>query len=290
VIQNFSANPLADLLKARFMQHFSISPRAMVASLWHHRGLTHALIKRDVIGRYRGSMLGILWSFFNPLFMLAVYTFVFGLIFKSRWPGGSDSKVEFALILFAGLIVFNIFSETVTRAPSLILSNSNYVKKVVFPLEILPIVALGTAFFHAGISLLVWLIFYCLFFGVPSFTVLLLPLILLPLLVFSLGCSWILASLGVYLRDVGQFIGLAVTALMFLTPIFYPVAALPDDLQSLLFLNPLTSVVEQTRDVLIWDKLPDGVLFSIDGAISIAVAWLGFAWFQKTRKGFADVL
>ena len=272
------------------MQHFSISPRAMVASLWHHRGLTHALIKRDVIGRYRGSMLGILWSFFNPLFMLAVYTFVFGLIFKSRWPGGSDSKVEFALILFAGLIVFNIFSETVTRAPSLILSNSNYVKKVVFPLEILPIVALGTAFFHAGISLLVWLIFYFLFLGVPSFTVLLLPLILLPLLVFSLGCSWILASLGVYLRDVGQFIGLAVTALMFLTPIFYPVAALPDDLQSLLFLNPLTSVVEQTRDVLIWDKLPDWILFFIDGAISIMVAWLGFAWFQKTRKGFADVL
>lgn len=272
------------------MQNFSISPREMAASLWRNRGLTHALIKREVIGRYRGSTLGILWSFFNPIFMLSVYTFVFGFVFKSRWVGGSDSTAEFALVLFSGLIVFNLFSETLTRAPSLILANANYVKKVVFPLEILTVVALGAAFFHATISIGVWLIFYSLFLNLPPLTAFLLPIIIFPLLIFTIGLSWLLASLGVYLRDVGQFIGLFVTALMFLSPVFYPISALPKELQPLLLINPLTLVVEQVRDVLIWGRQPDWELYSIYCVFSFTVAWLGFAWFQKTRKGFADVL
>lgn len=272
------------------MQDFSISPREMAGSLWRNRGLTRALIQREILGRYRGSVLGIVWSFFNPLFMLAVYTFFFGLVFKSRWPGGSDSTAEFALILFAGLIVFNLFSEALTRAPGLILVNVNYVKKVVFPLEILPVVALGAAFFHAMVSLGVWLIFCVLFSGLPPPTSLLLPIVFLPLLLFSLGLSWLLASLGVYLRDVGQFIGLLVTALMFLSPVFYPVSALPKDFQSLLLLNPLTLVVEQARDALIWGKMLEWELYAVYCIFSTLIAWLGFAWFQKTRKGFADVL
>jgi len=272
------------------MQNFSISPKEMVASLWRNRGLITALTQREVIGRYRGSVMGILWSFLNPVFMLLVFTFVFSVVFKARWSGGSDSKTEFALILFAGLIVFNLFSECVNRAPGLILSNANYVKKVVFPLEILPWVALGSALFHALISLGVWLIAYLIFFGVPHLTVLLLPLVFLPFLLFVMGLTWGLASLGVYLRDVSQFTGLITTAMMFLSPIFYPVSALPEAYRHLLLFNPLTPVIEQAREVLYWGKVPDMTILSVYLVGATLIAWLGFAWFQKTRKGFADVL
>jgi homopolymeric O-antigen transport system permease protein len=272
------------------MQQFSISPREMAASLWRNRGLAMALTKREVIGRYRGSFMGILWSFFNPVFMLAVYTFVFSVVFKARWGGGSDSKTEFALILFAGMIVFNLFSECINRASGLILSNVNYVKKVVFPLEILPTVALGAALFHLLVSVLVWLIFYVFFFGVPHLTVLLLPIILLPLFLFTLGLSWLLASLGVYLRDVGQIVGVITTALMFLSPLFYPVSALPEQYQTLLLINPLTPVIEQMRQALVWGNVPEMKFWVLSLIASAAIAWLGFAWFQMTRKGFADVL
>ena len=262
----------------------------MVASVWHNRQLIRALTKREVIGRYRGSTLGVLWSFFNPVFMLAVYTFVFSVVFKARWNAGSDSKTEFALVLFAGLIVFNLFAECINRSPSLILANVNYVKKVVFPLEILPWVSLGAALFHGLISLLVWLLFYTLFFGLPHPSSLLLPLVVLPLIFLTMGMSWALAALGVYLRDIAQVIGLFTTVLMFLSPIFYPLTALPKQYQSLLLLNPLTLVVEQARAVLIWGQSPDWNLLGIYLLISAGIAWLGFAWFQKTRKGFADVL
>ena len=274
----------------QLMHRFSISPIELFASLWRNRSLAATLIKREVIGRYRGSVLGILWSLLNPIFMLTVYTFVFSVVFKARWNAQSDSKTEFALVLFAGLIVFNLFAECFNRAPGLILTNVNYVKKVVFPLEILPWVALGSALFHALISLAVWLIAYCIFFGVPHLTVLLLPLVILPLLLFIQGVTWSLASLGVYLRDVSQFIGLFTTVLMFLSPIFYPASALPQQYRPLLLLNPLTPAIEQTRDVLFWGKTPDPALFAGCLLISALIAWLGFAWFQKTRKGFADVL
>jgi len=272
------------------MQHFSISPKEMFASLWRNRELVKASAKREVLGRYRGSFLGLLWSFFNPLFMLAVFTFVFSVIFQARWGGGSGSKTEFALVLFAGLLVFNLFAECINRAPGLILSNTNYVKKVVFPLEILPLVGLLAALFHTLISLGVWVIAYTLFFGIPHLTVFYLPLVLVPFCLFLMGLSWALASLGVFLRDVSQFIGLLTTALMFLSPVFYPVTAFPEDYRYILYLNPLTTVVEQTRDVLFWGKMPDFLMLAIYWVVTLGIAWLGFAWFQKTRKGFADVL
>lgn len=272
------------------MQNFSSSPREMLASPWRNRGLIRSLVIREVVGRYRGSVLGIFWSFFHPVFMLAVYTFVFSVVFKARWSGGNDSKTEFALILFAGLLVFNLFAECTNRAPSLILANVNYVKKVIFPLEILPWVSLGSAFFHTIISFGVWVIFYLVFFGIPELTFLLFPLMVLPLVLFTMGLSWLLASLGVYLRDVGQIVGLVVTVLMFLSPIFYPVSALPEEYRALLRLNPLAAVIEQVRGVLIWGALPQWNSFVIQIVLSGLFAWLGFAWFQKTRKGFADVL
>lgn len=272
------------------MRNFTASPTEMIGSLWRNRELITASARRDVLGRYRGSVIGILWSFFNPLLMLSVYTFVFSEVFKARWNGGSDSKVEFALVLFAGLIMFNMFADCINRAPQLILANVNYVKKVVFPLEILPCVALASAMFHGLISLCVWMAAYVVFFGLPHVTVLYLPLIILPFCMLILGLSWALASLGVFLRDVSQFIGVITTVLMFLSPIFYPVTALPEAYRSMLYLNPLMPVIEQTREVLFWGRAPDFWLVGICWVISAVVAWLGFAWFQKTRKGFADVL
>lgn len=272
------------------MKHFSITPQAMAASLWHNRRLVKTLVKREVIGRYRGSSMGLAWSFFNPVFMLAVYTFVFSVVFKARWNTGSDSKTEFALVLFAGLMVFNLFSECINRAPNLILSNVNYVKKVVFPLEILPWVVLGSALFHLAVSMSVWLLFYFVFFGIPPFTAFMFPLVLLPLVLFTMGLSWLLASFGVYLRDVAQVTGIMTTVLMFLSPIFFPVSALPKDYQALMHLNPLTLVIEQTRNVLLWGEPLNSISYGLYVLIAALVAWTGFALFQKTRRGFADVL
>lgn len=272
------------------MRNFSISPKELLGSLWRNRSMIGALVQREVVGRYRGSFMGILWSFFNPVFMLVVYTFVFSVVFKARWSGGSDSKTEFALILFAGLIVFNLFAECFNRSPTLILSNANYVKKVVFPLEILPWVTVGSALFHMVISLIVWLIAYVFLFGTPHLTVLLFPLIMLPLVMLIMGLTWALASLGVYLRDIAQFIGILTTVLMFLSPIFYPASALPEKYQHLLMLNPLTPTIEYAREVLFWGRMPDFTVLGIYFTGSLVVAWLGFAWFQKTRKGFADVI
>ncbi len=272
------------------MQQFSSSPKEMVSSLWRHRELIAAMTKREVLGRYRGSVMGLLWSFLNPVFMLAVYTFVFSVVFKARWSGGGESKTEFALVLFSGLIVFNLFAECITRAPGVVLSNVNYVKKVVFPLEILPFVALLSGLFHSAVSLAAWMLAYILLFGIPHLTVIYLPLIILPLIFFIMGLSWVLASLGVYLRDVSQFIGLITTVLMFLSPIFYPATALPENYRHLLFLNPMTPVIEQTRGVLYFGISPNFGILAIYWALASIIAWLGFAWFQRTRKGFADVL
>ena len=272
------------------MRAFSTSPAAMLTELWGNRELIKASAKREVLGRYRGSVFGLLWSFLNPLIMLAIYTFVFSVVFKARWHGRDESKIEFALVLFAGLIVFNLFSECINRAPTLILNNPNYVKKVVFPLEILPVVALLSSLFHAVISLAVWLLAYMALVGLPHVTVLYLPMVILPLLLFVMGLSWALASFGVFLRDVAQFIGTVTTIVMFMSPIFYSADALPAEFRQLLFLNPLAPFIEQTRNVLYWGKPPHLATLGIYSLVSAAVAWLGFVWFQKTRKGFADVL
>jgi lipopolysaccharide transport system permease protein len=262
----------------------------MVVCLWSNRGLAFSLTRREVIGRYKGSFFGLFWSFLNPLFMLCIYTLVFGFIFGSRWTESSASQTEFALILFSGLIVFNLLGECINRAPSLILSNSNYVKKVVFPLEILSWVALGSALFHAGVSLLVWFIAYSVLIGVPNITSLMLPVVLLPFLVLVVGLTWLLAALGTFLRDIGQLMGLIVTAMMFLSPIFYPITNLPEVMQPWMNFNPLTIPIGQTREVIMWGRMPDWQLVGTYSCVSVVIAWLGFFCFQKTRRGFADVL
>lgn len=272
------------------MRTFSSSPAALALSIWQNRSLIRSLIVREILGRYRGSALGVLWSLFNPILMLTVYTFVFSIVFKARWNPGSESRTEFALALFVGLIAFNLFAECMNRAPNLILENANYVKKVVFPLETLPIVNLGAAVFHAAVSLVVWAAFYLIAAGVPHATALWVPVVLLPLVLLAAGMSWALASLGVYLRDVGHVIGLVTTSLMFLSPVFYPASALPEALRPLFELNPLTSVIEMLRDSLMWGREPSPSRLAASVLVAAVVACLGFAWFQKTRRGFADVL
>lgn len=272
------------------MNKCSTSPSEIPKSLWRNQELIRALVKREIAARYRGSFLGLLWSFVHPLFMLAIYTFVFSIVFKARWNAESDSKAEFALVLFAGLIIFNLFSECINRAPGLILANTNYVKKVIFPLEILPWVVLGSALFQALMSLAVWLLFYWAIFGIPHATIFLLPILILPIMFITMGLSWMLASLGVYLRDVSQVVGIITTVLMFLSPIFYPISSLPSTYQQLLLFNPLTPAIENLRDILFWGNIPNLKTYAIYLILSIIFSWLGFAWFQKSRKGFADVL
>lgn len=252
------------------------------------------MIKREVVGRYKGSVLGLGWSFVYPFLMLSVYTFVFSIAFKARWGvghgAGDESKVMFAIVLFVGMIVHGLFAEILNRSAVLITHNVNYVKKVVFPLEVLPVVVTGAATFHALVSLLVWFIAYVLFIGMPDWHVVYFPLVVGPMILLALGLAWILASMGAYLRDVGQTISIITTILLFMAPVFYPVESLPVSVQPLIMANPLTFVIEQARDVLIWGKSPDFIGLAKYLAFALVFFWAGFACFQKTRKGFADVL
>lgn len=279
--------------------HIAVNPHAsqptslaaLGKSLLRNRQLIVQMTKREVVGRYKGSTMGLAWSLFNPVFMLAVYTFVFSVIFKSRWSGaGDESKTQFAVLLFVGMIVLSLFSDVLNRAPGLILGNVNYVKKVVFPLEILPIVTIGAALFHSLISLGVLLAALALFNGYLHWTIVFTPLVILPLVILSTGFAWMLASLGVFLRDVSQTIGILTTVLMFLSPVFYPVTAVPERFRPFIMANPLTFIIEQAREVLIWGHLPNWLGLGAYTLLATAIAWIGYAWFQKTRKGFADVL
>jgi lipopolysaccharide transport system permease protein len=269
----------------------SPTPAAMFTSFWRNRHLIWQMVRREIAARYRGSIIGLAWSFINPLLMLAVYTFVFSVVFKARWgTGENESQAEFAIILFVGLIVFSLFAETVNRAPRQIISNANYVKKVVFPLEILSLVSLGAVLFHSMISLLVLLIAQLIINQSIPWTAVLFPLVLLPLIFTSLGAAWFLAALGVYVRDIGQITTVFTTVLMFLSAIFYPVSALPERYQVWLRLNPLVLIISESRKVLIFGSLPDWFWLGIALLMGLAIAFSGFWWFQKARKGFADVL
>lgn len=270
---------------------YSTSPLALVKSLWQHRDLIVQMTRRDVISLYKGSLMGLGWAFFNPMLMLAVYTFVFSVVFKARWGvSTAESKTEFAVILFIGLIVHSLFAEVLNRAPGLIPGNVNYVKKVIFPIEILPVISMGRALFHGLISLGILLIALIMLNGFIYWTATLIPLVILPLLLITLGVAWLFASLGVYLRDVGQFTGIVTTTMLFLAPVFYPVSILPEKYQLIIMANPLTFIIEQARQVLIFGQFPDWSGLIVYSLISLLVVWLGYWWFQKTRKGFADVI
>lgn len=258
----------------------------------HYRYLLTQMTKREIANRYRGSALGFIWAFLNPLLMLAVYTFVFSVVFKARWGemGVEENRVDFAIILFAGLFTFNLFAEILNRAPYLVLSNASYVKKVIFPLELLPLVSIGTVLFHSGLSLLVLLLVQLIFKGYIPWTVFYLPIVVLPVLLAGLGVSWLLSALTVYLRDIAQITGLLTTILLFVSSVFFPISALPARYQLVIYINPLALVISESRKVLVFGQSPDWKILILTLSIGILMALGGYWWFQKTRKGFADVL
>jgi len=267
------------------------SPVEMFASLKRNWNLAVQMSKREILGRYKGSVMGLAWSLFNPILMLAVYTFFFSVVFKSRWGVGSTGgHVDFAIVLFVGLIVHGLFAECISRSPTLVTGNSNYVKKVVFPLEIFPWIALGSAIFHGAISLAVLLILKFILAGAIPWTAVLFPLIIIPLFFVIMGGSWLLASIGVYVRDISQTIGLLTSVMMFLSPVFYPVSTLSPKMQYVVMANPLTLIIEESRKVLLFGEMPNWSGLTTYWFFSLVIAWVGFWWFQKTRKGFADVL
>lgn len=273
------------------MQAFQSSPKALVISLYRNRELVSSLVKREVAGRYRGSSLGILWSLFHPIALLALYTLVFSSIFQARWSEeSSEPSSVFAVTLFAGLLTFNLFSETLNRAPGLIVSNANFVKKVVFPLELLSVVSVLAAAFHLLVSLGVLLAAEALLFHALPKTALFYPIILGPLLLACLGVSWVVSSLSVFLRDIAQLTGLVATVLLFVSAVFFPLHRLPEGVRPFLSLNPLAMTIEASRDVLVSGQIPSLSTLAALWLLGIASAYLGFFWFQKTRKGFADVL
>jgi lipopolysaccharide transport system permease protein len=271
---------------------FPAGPSSLFAGFWRERRLIGQLIRREVLGRYRGSMMGVAWSFLHPILMLAVYTFVFSVVFEAKWPGmlEGQSKSRFALLLFIGVIAHGLLAEAITKAPALIVGNANYVKKVVFPLETLGWSLVGSAAFHAGISLLILLGAKWLLEGWVPLTAWWLPVILLPLVFFALGAAWLLAALGVFIRDIAQLSGVFATVLMFLAPVFYPIAALPEEYRDWVYANPLTVAIEQSRAVLFANATPDAVILLRYYAISLLFMIFGYWWFQKSRRGFADVL
>jgi lipopolysaccharide transport system permease protein len=263
--------------------------------LWRHRDLIAQLARREVTQRFRGAVLGVAWSLINPLINLAIYTFVFCILFNAQWsePGYDDSlaasKSFFALMLFAGLIPFTVFSEVATRAPTLILSVPNYVKKVVFPLEVLPVVVVISAIVQSLLSMCILLIGSLIFMRAVTPAVLLLPLAYLPLALGCVGLCYFLASVGMYVRDMAQAIGPVVSILSFLTPIFYPPSKLAGH-QWLFYINPLTMVVQVFRRTALPGPGFPWLGWSIITVVSIVMSIGGYAWFMKTKNGFADVL
>lgn len=268
------------------------SLEVLTHSLWSNRNLIYQMTKRDILGKYKGSAIGIFWSLVNPLLMLTIYTLVFAVVFKARWGNAAvdESKTQFAVILFAGLIIHSFLADCLVRAPNLILQHSNYVKKVVFPLEILPVITVLSAVFQSIISSIVLIIAFFAFNGFLHWTLIFAPIVFLPLIILSLGLVWLISSLGVYIRDIGQSIGIIITMLMFLSPVFYPLSVLSPEMQHLVILNPLTYIIEQSREVIVWGKLPDFVGLGLYTLVSVIISYICFVWFQKIRKGFADVI
>lgn len=249
------------------------------------------MTKREIKKKYQGSILGLAWTFITPLLMLTVYTFVFSVVLKSRWGVNSnESRADFAIILFAGLIVFNIFSESLNQAPQLVVQNVNYVKKVIFPLEILSWVSLGSILFHSIVSTGILLIIQFLIKFYLPWTAIFFPIVILPMVLLSLGTSWLMSSLGVFIRDISQILSLLTTILLFTSAVFFPLSALPERAQRILRLNPIVLLLEESRKVLVYGQFPDWITLGALTLIGAGVAYFGFWWFQKTRRGFADVL
>ena len=258
--------------------------------LIEHTELVIQLSKRGIQSRYRGSVLGMLWSLLTPLLMLLVYSFVFSIVFKAKWnhPGAEDAN--FGVILFSGMIIHALFAEPMVLSSSAITGNSQYVKKVVFPLEIMAWSTMLVAGFQALISFFVLILFMLLSGMQLHPTLLLFPVVVMPLVLFSTGVAWLLSSITVFIRDIAQLVGILSTILLFISPVFYPVDRLPGIWQKLIYLNPISFIVDQMRNIAIYGEQPNWLGLAIYSLIALAVAWFGLFIFQRLRAGFADVL
>jgi lipopolysaccharide transport system permease protein len=265
-------------------------PFSIFSSPWAHRDLIYRLARREVEARYKGSMLGLVWSVLMPLVLMGVYTLIFKVLFKSRWDLPDPRYNKFFLIVFAGMVVVNLFCACVGRAPTLMLTNVNYIKKVVFPLDILPVVVLASEGFDAMMSSIVFCVGYLIFIGLPPLTVLLVPVILLPDMFLIIGMVWFISALGVYLRDLRQLVAVVLSVIGFLCPMFYPLTQFPPGLRWVLFLNPLTAILEEIRHVLFYADFPFWRLYFVYLLLAWAFAWLGRVWFTHAQRGFADVV
>ena len=272
------------------MIKYLVSPLGVIRSLTNNYSLIFTISRREILSRYTGSLMGLVWTIINPICLLGVYCFVFGSIFQTKWSQDKGVGGEFAVILFAGLIIFTFFSECLNRAPLLILSNQSYVKKVVFPLEILSWVSVVNSGFHGLLSAFIWMLAYIILIGALPITILYLPMILVPLIFLIVGISWAISALGVYIRDMPQFVNLANLGLMYFSPIFYPAASIPEKYKFILYLNPLTPIIEMSRDAMVFGRAPDFLLLLLCVICTFLISWVGLSIFQITRRGFSDVL
>lgn len=254
-----------------------------------HPSLVWQLTVRSVAGRYRGASFGLLWAVVTPFLMLIVYSIAFGWVMRGHWPT-DRGEAGYTEILFIGLIVHSFFAEAMTASPALVVGNSNLVKRVVFPLHVLPWPLVLSGLFHTGMNILVLLLLYLIRYGLPPWTFVLLPVVVLPLGLVVLGVGWLLASLGVYFRDIAQITGVLATAMLFLSTAIVPISSIPAPYQFIFYLNPLSFIIDQAREVALWGQLPNWSGLGLYAVLAAAFAWLSLAWFQSTRKGFADVL
>jgi lipopolysaccharide transport system permease protein len=267
----------------------NLSVKFGLRTIYDHRDLLRSLVRREIEVKYRGSFLGKLWILFLPLLMLGVYTFVFGTIYGSRWGGSSDVS-DFVPMLYCGLIVHAIFAETVGKSSSLIVNNPNYVKKVIFPLELLPLGTLSAALFNAGFSFLLLLVLNLILKGELNWTLIATPLVILPLVLYAIGIAWLISALGVFFRDIEQIIGVLMSMLLFLSPVFYSVHSAPQLAQAFLKFNPLTYPIEEVRNVVLLGQLPHWQPWLLQMLIGFLVAWFGLWVFERVRPAFADVV
>ena len=270
-------------------------PAEMIVGIARHRHLIAQLTRRDVLGRYRASYLGLLWPFLNPIFLLIVYTIVFRFIFRARFNGRfGESETDFALMLFAGLIVFNVFAECIARAPTLILTNANYVNRVVFPLEILPMTLVLSSLFHLLMSFVPLVLVTLVLKGHLAWTVVEWPLLLVPVLGYALGVTWLIAAAGVFLRDLNEVVLVATTVLMYASAVFYPLNVVSDKVpllvRPLVLLNPLARLIEQSRLISVAGQPLNLSVYGwqLIGATVCALA--GYTVFMRVKHTFADVI
>ena len=259
---------------------------------WRRLDLISQLVARDLAQRHRGSLLGGLWSFVHPLAMLVIFTFVLTQVFHARWPDAPAAAPVpfFAVMVFCGIVVFTIFSESLTRSCTVIISNANLVKRVVFPLEVLPVVSVLGALVTGAYGLAALLAVSCAVGGPPPLTVLLLPLPLVPLVLWTLGLSWLVSALGVFVRDLSYGLGIGLQALYFLSPVLYTAEQVPVWAQPIVRMNPLSVTIEGARRVLVLGQLPGWRGLGLTTAAGAVVAAAGLAFFQRAKRGFADVL